>query len=273
MPQSSSTVPALTEPHISFRHAVLKVNWAKENLKVLSGACRAFIDTKPYSVSLGRDSSGEADVLGATFHQPVPFGVCLLAGDIVGNLRASLDYAWMGLFRSIIPVPSSGKRTLPIANNRAGLLSTIRSSEVGQAFPQVEELLVDRIRCHQDFASGGSREVTALNCLSNRNKHNLILLTVGQIGIASGSIGGIEFRDLGVLGNGKPLVVVEGADEPTLNRLDEVCYDVVFSGGDQQEMVADRKLIPTLSQFHAVCRDALREFCETFPSPHNPKFT
>ena len=169
------------EPHLSFHHARLKVEWAKAHIRYLNDICRSFIDEKPYVLTVEPDSDSGNDLFQVGMTQGIPANIALLMGDAVANLRAALDYAWMGLARA--HNPSITKLTLPIGDNRKGLISTIEQAPIGPAVEQAKLLLGDRIKSHRDFADGGNRPIIALNELSNWNKHNLLVTAMAVTSI------------------------------------------------------------------------------------------
>lgn len=258
----------IQEPHLSFCHAALKIVWAGKLINHLDGWCKEFIESKPYDVTSERDDpSGSNYLVQAGATKPIPPAISLLTGDIVGNLRSSLDFAWMGLARDVDPKLS--RLTLPTASNRQGLVKTIQASPVGQAFPQTEGLLGDTIRSHRDFTNGGNRAVAALNQLANWNKHNLLIIGVAHTSF-SFSIGTNVFTDMQVEGDIRRFMEFEnlGDDEPTHQR--EATFEIIFN--EEHTLVARQALIPTLIRLSQASMQAVQAFCDAFPSLDNPRF-
>src|SRR4051812_25585892 len=119
----------MREPAISFNQAALKIKWSQQLISDLNRYCTAFINSKPYHVSFEPNSDGTYYRFGVGLAKDIPSVIQLLAGDICGNLRASLDYAWTGIIRKENPAQAD-KRTLPFADNRKGLISAIPKTSV-----------------------------------------------------------------------------------------------------------------------------------------------
>lgn len=90
----------MKEPHISFSHALLKIEWAEQFIHHLQSEINVFMAAEPYSVRIERDPQDGSYSLEVGNTGYIPPIILLLAGDVVGNLRASLDFAWMGLVRA-----------------------------------------------------------------------------------------------------------------------------------------------------------------------------
>ena len=251
------------EPSLSFHNADLKIKWAAEGLNYLNTICEDFIKSKPYVVRSDPDAAGTGQVLHVGLTQPIPPEINLLAGDIVGNLRSALDFAWMGLVRSLAKTGTKpDKLTLPIGNDRKGLKGTIAQSLVGKAFKkQTESLLVDRIKSHRDLADGGNESLVALNDLSNWNKHNLLIITLGQTGF-SGSFGGIRhMSNNAFIGNVRGVIRWSGSTGLDLDHDNEPTCQIVFGG---HEIVKHKPVIPTLANFCLMCGESLDLFRQEF---------
>ena len=183
------------EPYLSFDNAALKIEWAAAHLQQLNAICEDFIKRKPFEVSIRKDMAGNQQILQVGTTNRIPANINLLAGDIVSNLRAALDFAWMGLVRSLTPPGvTAAKHTLPIGNDRKDLEARIAKSLLGKTlFEQSKDLLLNRIKSHHDFPSGGNKAICALNELSNWNKHNLLIVALGETSFI-GTIGGTSFE-------------------------------------------------------------------------------
>ncbi len=257
-------VSELVEPYVSFHHARLKVEWAKHHIEHLDILCKAFIDAKPYAISNKADPTGGGHRFHAGMNRPMDCRIGLLAGDICGNLRASLDYAWMGLVRASNPFEVK-RKTLPIADNRKGLIATIEQAPIGSAVEQAKLLLGDRIKPHRDFSAGGNRAICILNDLCNWNKHNLLAISTGNLTIPT-------LRD--DFGNVIVRTEVRGYIDPhaTIIRSQgkfeyegEPSLEVVFA---EHEGIENEPIIPTLVNLSEAASQAVEAFCETFGMPN-----
>jgi hypothetical protein len=257
----------MDEPSLSFNQAASKIEWSKVLINNLKREVGAFIKAKPYHVAVEPDSQIGSYQFKVGLARQIPPLVTLLMGDICGNLRASLDYAWMGLVRKENPGQAS-KRTLPIADNRKGLVSTIGNAPIKMAAKEIEILLLDRIKPHRDFANGGNRPLIALNDLANWNKHNLLIATAGvtyvpEIWIGTNHIYGAQVR------GGVCSLVTYSGEHGDLTYDGEPTVDILFG---RHDFVENEPVVPTLANLAQVASEALKAFCEAFPDPRNPRF-
>lgn len=260
----------MDEPAVSFNQAALKIKWAEILIDQLNRHCTSFVDEKSYTVVFKRDAEIGSYFFKVGLTRQVPPEIPLLMGDICSNLRAALDYAWTGLVRKEHP-GYAHRCTLPIADNRKGLKSTIAKSLVKAAANEAEVLLVDRIKSHRDYANGGNTAIVALNELSNWNKHNLLIASVGVTNVPSvtlSSDSGLTFKMSGLKVRGGVCslaqIVVPNAE---ISYDGDPTVDIVFG---KHDFVGDEPVIPTLANLAQASLQALHAFCEAFPSPLNP---
>src|SRR4051812_4606080 len=156
------TVMSVDEPSLSFNQVGLKIQWSQKLIQNLDRICTDFIHSKPYYVSVERDTQEGCYRFNIGLTEGIPVIIPLLMGDICGNLRAALDYAWMGLVRRETSRDAK-KKTMPFANDRQGLIGVVTKSPVKIAAEEAKELLVDRIKSHYDYNNGGNGPLAALN--------------------------------------------------------------------------------------------------------------
>lgn len=256
------------EPHTSFRAARHKIVWAQQNILNLQSVIDAFVQEKPYSVRLNPDTERGGYNIEVGLTRGLPIEVSLMLGDICGNLRASMDYMWMGLVRAHQGEGAS-KQTMPIGSNRKSLEAQIEKAPIGAALEKAQFVLVDRIQSHRDFENRGNIDIAALNDLSNWNKHNLIIATAGVTALRHVNYGGLTVDLLKVQG-GIARVVGIGPDVKGEFRYEgDPVIDVVFG---PHKLVHRSSVIPKLVTFQKTVVDALKAFCEAFPSDLNPIF-
>jgi hypothetical protein len=253
---------SVLEPAISFRHAALKVKWANERIKNLEALCNDFLATKPYVAGIEDNAGGDFQI-GMT--RPVPPAIPLLMGDIVANIRSSLDYAWMGLVRAASG-PKAKKRTLPIGDNRKGVIAMIADHPIGAAIEEAKRLLGDTIKSHRDFSDGGNRALAALNELANWNKHNMLIAQVGAVTAHATQVGSNLIMECRFIGN-QPSNFGTAPEGTETRHYVEPTAEIVFG---KHEFVESEAVIPTLISMSQVVGKALKAFCQAFPSEDNP---
>lgn len=259
----------MEEPHLSFQHAAVKIVWANKLINDLDREVQAFIEHKPYSISLAPDSNGGGYILQVNLTKPIPHQIPCLLGDICHNLRASADFCWMGLRRKLDASPQ--KDTLPICSNAKGLETTAAKTFKDQVLTKVVDLLVNRVKSHHDFQAGGNILFAELNHLSNWQKHNMLIPTFGVTELGDNTV--IKSNDGSIISLGRAKVRGRVAgiggthaemtydSEPTV----KVFFEAKYLGGH-------RPIIGTLRNFVETSREIVETFCETWPSPSNPIF-
>lgn len=256
-------VSRLIEPQVSFHHARLKVEWAKHHIQQLDLLCKAFIKSHPYNLTSERDVVSGEFRFHAGMNVPMDCRIGLLAGDICGNLRASLDYAWMGLVRAHNP-DQAAKRTMPIGTNQRDLLATIEKAPIGTAAELAKNLLCDQIKPHRDFSGGGNQAICILNDLSNWNKHNMLAISTGRLHVPTMTDGfGNVF--VGATAKGYVGPNVSMIRSPSEFKYEgEPSFEVVFA---EHEGVDNAPVVPTLLHLSEETSRAIEAFCHTFGMP------
>jgi hypothetical protein len=263
------TTTTVDEPVLSFNQAALKIQWSQILIQNLDRVCAYFIQSKPYHVSVERDAQEGRYRFDVGLKQDIPPQISLLMGDICGNLRAALDYAWMGLVRRESS-KDADKKTLPFANDRQALKGMVTSSAIKRAAKEAEGLLVDRIKPHYDFTNGGNVPLAALNKLSNWNKHNLLIAAAGVTQIRSVDLGrGNRIERLNVYG-GVCTPVGFASPDGKLTYEGEPAVEILFG---KHDLVEHDSVVPTLVNLSEAAAEALQAFCEVFPDPRNPTFS
>ena len=254
------------EPNISFYHAKLKVDWAGILINELNIAQERFIDSNTYNISL-QFSPEEQCCLFKVGDIPIPFQIPCLIGDICHNLRASADFCWMGLHRSIHNKPNA-KHTIPIADNVKGLVSIAGKAFEGEAAANISTFLTDVIKTHRDFERGGNKMFIALNELSNWQKHNMLIAApmvtkLGKNSVIKSNDGSKIVCGGAAISNNQVPFAIGGTEaeftydsEPTL----EIGMNVKHLNGLQP-------IIPTLIQFHQCATEIVNAFSESFGNP------
>ncbi|RWP38938.1 MAG: hypothetical protein EOR04_25575 [Mesorhizobium sp.] len=249
------------DPQMSFQKAILKIEWANKHIENLDAVCSALIQSNVHQSIIKTQAYGGGYEVHLTPELPFGNEVPLLAGDIVSNLRAALDYCWMGLLRSIESKPA--KDTLPIGTTRKDVISRIEKTLVGKAFPEVKGLIGDTIQFHRDFAAGGNRSLCALNDLSNWNKHNLLIFSVRTIRTGVVTLLGSKFIG-GTFDEGVIPFLVEGfGSNPDIKHEGDFTLDIVFR---EMDLVENEPVIPTIRNLAQAAREAVEAFIEAFPA-------
>lgn len=222
---------------------------------------RAYLATKPHVASYEADAEAGGHLLKVGFSNPIPPEFALIVGDICGNLRASLDFCWMGLVRAHLG-PTAAKATLPITTNRKGIVSMVGKAEIGAAREKAERLLLDTVKPYSDVTEGGNTAICTLNELSNRNKHNWLILQLGRttLPVMRDQFGNTyDLRATGGVGN---VIRFGPGFEPKLEYDGEPTAEIVFGNGMS---VKDKPVVPTVINLAQATRNAVEAFVKEFP--------
>ena len=152
----------------------LKIEWAHKHINDLHSALDAFIATNPYVVSEKRNPQTGEHIYYAAKVTPVPPRILLITGDILQNIRSSLDYLVNALVRANGGTPNEFTG-FPIFKN----IPTTKEQK--DAFARkvkgMRQEAVDIIERAKPY-KGGNSPLWRLHDLNVRDKHRL-LLTAG----------------------------------------------------------------------------------------------
>jgi hypothetical protein len=153
-----------------------KVDRAKKHIADLIGERQAFLQTDPYAVSTRRDPQSRRLIYYISKVRPVPIAFSTLAGEVVQNLRSSLDHLAYQLFL----VGTKGQTTsggqhiyFPIARDVTAFRKDCPNRTKG-----IRKDAVDVIRHVEPYGGGNGSDLWTLHSLNNIDKHRLFI-TVG----------------------------------------------------------------------------------------------
>ena len=163
------------EPQSSFQYALFKAQWAYRHINDLNHFCQGFVRANPYSIQAERNDDGVM-VIHTGINPGMPREIPLFAGDAVHALRCALDYCWMGLERAANP-EKAGKHTFPFSEDSQGLIAPGAKAAKRWSRPEIEVFILDKVKPYR----AGNAALWTLNRLDNRDKHNLLLISLGKI--------------------------------------------------------------------------------------------
>ncbi|MGD0050780.1 MAG: hypothetical protein ABSD03_03030 [Vulcanimicrobiaceae bacterium] len=157
---------------------LLKVDRAKKHIDELNAEVRKFADRNPYRIVLEPSfNPGNPAMVALTLRirEQLPDHLALIVGDIVHNLRSSLDH----LVCCLVPNGASDKDVqFPFTSSASTLEATIKSRHIDRAKPNA----VDAIRGLKPYA-GGNDPLNGIQLLDNMDKHRLLIPVAGASGI------------------------------------------------------------------------------------------
>lgn len=154
------------EPDLSFSHACLKVDWAKQGLQHFEIQLREAMDFYVKTSGPRHDSETGRLIVGG----PLNPAIALMAGDIIFSLRSAIDCCWMGLKRAV--QADADKGTLPRADTADGVKGAVEKAAMEARFPGIGDFILDEIRPYRF----GREAIWFAAKIDNWNKHNMLLL-------------------------------------------------------------------------------------------------
>jgi hypothetical protein len=187
-------------PVSGIHDAETKLRWAKTHLHFLNREVETFSNSNPYTLTREDDLENQRHVLRFNLLN-VPDPICLIAGDAIYNMRASLDHLVWSLARlSGIP-----KRTaFPIVDGP--VLTKSRLESFNRSLDGVSQEAICEIAALQPYHRGAaykSHPLWRLDEICNLDKHRRIP--------ANGSASILHFPNLAP-GEEKSILTVEVTD-------------------------------------------------------------
>jgi hypothetical protein len=171
----------------------------------------------------------------AVFTPPPLDRITVLVGDVLHNLRQSLDYLAHSLAASIRNAEPPGNTSFPIALNPQQFQGSLGNIGPRRDFP---DGLIDTLERVQPYKGGNYILLDALKQMHDRDKHRKPTVVAGGAVTNAAGIGSLHLRvvqtmqgpRLGPIPDGAPLMEVTGDIEPdTEVEMDfEFTADVFF---------------------------------------------
>jgi len=186
----------------------LKIERARERLRELGAAIKAFHDTKPYVIETKRDPSTRRLIYYLTRALPVPLTVSTIAGDMLQNLRSALDHLAYQLV--LVGEGRPGPFThvyFPIADDHKEHRERRPRQTKGMRADAIHA--IDALKPYR----GGNDTLWRLHKLNNIDKHRL-LITAGSA-FAGVNVGPVLQRHMSQLMNTMPSAAGGPIEVPT----------------------------------------------------------
>jgi len=151
-----------------------KTNRAKEHKKNLEAEIATFLNTNPYKVSTKIDAKTKRLIYYIQSADDLPKNIALTTGDIIQNLRSSLDQLAYQLFLQNSGSTAQGRHIqFPISMDLSGYEAR-KGTDTNGISSQAKNL-IDAIKPYR----GGNDRLWQIHELSNIDKHRT-LVTVGS---------------------------------------------------------------------------------------------
>lgn len=151
---------------VRFDSARLKVTRAERHIGELRALIIDFAGQKPCTLMIQRNEDRKSNSLVASAAKGLPEEVAMAIGDVIHNLRTSLDHMAFQIVGD-----SRSKVQFPMNKTASGLVSTPPFNMLTKAFPAMKPLLLNKLRPYED----GNYPLWALDQMDIIDKHKLLL--------------------------------------------------------------------------------------------------
>jgi len=152
-----------------------KIIWAGKHFQRLEAEAQRYFQNNPGEVVMEQDLQTNRPVPSFRSKTPIPPEISLIVGDIVQNLRSSLDYLVRELVLAANNQPTD-KEMFPICDSPKGFKDAVRRGQLA-GVPGDAEAIIKSLQPYRDGQAGKANKLAILNELSNINKHRRVLLT------------------------------------------------------------------------------------------------
>ena len=171
-----------------FNSAFSKAQWASHHIRSLTGGLALYVkDNIRVAIEQPDGPEGEqiVKIVSDEFWVPIP----LLVGDIVRNLRDSLDHFVSAVF--LERIGNNERIVFPVATDSQNLGGVIRSTFNDPRVVEIGETILNKIQPTQAFGS----PIWAFNQINNADKHRQLVITVNLVStpMADWNRGGTSF--------------------------------------------------------------------------------
>ena len=145
---------------------------ANKHIHDLNAAVRSFLDSKPYKVATKRNPDTRQLIYYVASAEPIPTSFATITGDVLNNLRSSLDHLAQQLY--LVGTESANgyrdKTSFPIAETakkfKAGLLGKVQG---------MKQDACNAICALEPYQGGQGADLWPFHRLNNIDKHRLIV--------------------------------------------------------------------------------------------------
>jgi len=155
----------------------LKIERAKKHIADLDVAIRAFCESKPYTIATKPHPIAEIQhtTLYVSRVEPVPEDIGLIAGDVIHNLRSSLDHLAWQLIEANGGTPGKGTY-FPISESAEKYAAAIKRGVVDGMSVGAQKLIADSQR-----HASGDNTLWFIHELDIVDKHRLLITAVSSM--------------------------------------------------------------------------------------------
>ena len=229
-----------------FSSAKLKVERAKGHVRELSNQIVDYLKSKPFKVVVEQDKESNNHLWTLRVKHDIPCLYAAIIGDVIHNLRASLDLLATEL------VAAAGKNAdnvyFPFGNDEAGLDEMIKKRHIDRAGEKVVEI----VKSLKPF-KGGNILLRALHDLDITDKHKSLIPVAHYAGIkgfqmsnASGPMLTIQNMHCGPIRDGMVLMSLPPAGNVSVGQSFQPSLKLTLN---EEVLKTDDDLVQMLNRF------------------------
>lgn len=158
-----------------------KIKWADKHIGDFKVALTKFNATQPYSLRVDVETDPAKPFVHMLKAEPVPTEIRLIAGDVIQNLRSTLDYLACALVRANGSVPTRSNE-FPIFD---GPITSKLETRFRKKVEGMRKEVIDAIRNLHPY-QGGDNTLWRLHRLNAIDKHNMLVAVWGNITAVNG---------------------------------------------------------------------------------------
>jgi hypothetical protein len=161
----------------------VKLERAKKHIQELDAELGSFFASNPYPISYKRDPETRRLIYYVKNTRAVPPILSAISGDAIQNIRSSLDYLAVGLFRSIPQNDNASPKRIyfPIFDSVRQYKSDGRG-----AIPHLRRDAAKLIDAVEPYKGGAGHILWVLHRLSIVDKHRMLVMIGSAYGIGIG---------------------------------------------------------------------------------------
>jgi hypothetical protein len=235
----------------------LKIERAKDHIHELNNKIVDYLKAKPFKVVVEQDSKSQNHLWTLRVTKDVPCLFAAIIGDVIHNLRASLDLLATEL------VLASGENAnnvyFPFGSDEAGLEDMIRKRHIDRA----GEKIVNIVKSFKPY-KGGNTLLRALHDLDITDKHKSLIPVAHYAGIknfqmanVSGPMLTIQNLHCGPIRDGMVLMSLPPANNVKIGRSFQPSLKLTIN---EEVFQTNDDLILTLNRFVELVEHMVTEF-------------
>ena len=154
-----------TNTHL-FHGSRLKIQWANQHIDYLESVFASYLQTDFCKLRIDTDPRDGNQALALASIKHLPVNVPLSLGDIVHNLRSSLDYVTSQLIGT-----DNDRISFPMTKERDKLAESGAMRKVREFSPDLADFILDKIAAYDT----GHPSIWSVGRLNNIDKHKLLV--------------------------------------------------------------------------------------------------